>query len=110
MQIIKKCHIGVGEFYSEKKMIWGGTGWEVLASGRPLLQGFDMNKNEFISQFGYPPPPMLKVNSPECIFKHLLSINNDPTIVDNIGKDALEWFNKHNGIELAKKWLNILFS
>mgnify|MGYP003315039633 CR=1 FL=1 len=37
--------MGVGEFY-KNGVIWGGTGWEVLSQGLPLIQGFNKNDKE----------------------------------------------------------------
>ena len=41
LYLLSHSDIGVGEFYSDPGVIWGGTGWEVLASGKPLLQSFN---------------------------------------------------------------------
>ena len=40
LEIISKCDIGLGEFYSVPKMIYGGTALEIMACGKPLIQGF----------------------------------------------------------------------
>lgn len=107
MHIISCCDVGVGEFYSSN-VIWGGTGWEVLASGKPLLQGFRFKKGEFEAAYGYPPPPMLPVVSPDCILKHLIDMADHSDKREAIGKGGEEWFKQYNGIGLAKKWLDLL--
>ena len=39
LKLIEKSSLGLGEFYLEDVM-WGGTGWEILSMGKPLIQGF----------------------------------------------------------------------
>jgi glycosyltransferase involved in cell wall biosynthesis len=108
MIILSACDIGVGEFRKNKNMIWGGTGWEVLASGKPLLQSFTFENDYFETSFGYPPPPILDVKSPECVTRHLERMYANPDEMNDIGKASLNWFNTYNGIGLAKKWLDLL--
>ena len=43
LYLIKNSSVGIGEFY-ENDVIWGGTGWEVLSQGIPLIQGFKKKK------------------------------------------------------------------
>ncbi len=108
MLLISSCDIGVGEFYKLRNTIWGGTGWEVLASGKPLLQGFNFNEGEFELSFGYPPPPMLPVKEEKDILNHLLDMYDNPEKAKTIGEGAVKWFNQYNGVSLAKKWLDLL--
>lgn len=108
MRLITACDIGVGEFYRDHGIMWGGTGWEVLAAGKPLLQSFRFNEGEFESIFGYPPPPMLPVNSPDCITRHLIDMADHPEKRQAIGQGAKDWFNRYNGIGLAQQWLDLL--
>jgi len=106
--LLSVADIGVGEFKPNPGMIWGGTGWEVLAAGRPLLQGFNFTEEKFMEQFGHPAPPVLDVKSADDIAKYLSEIYNDPGKGHEIGAACLDWFNRHNGISLAKKWLSLL--
>jgi hypothetical protein len=108
MCIIPHISVGVGEFYEIPKMIWGGTGWEVLASGKPLLQGFNFEPGEFEQNYGYPPPPMLPVRNQEDILGHLLEMADHPAKREDIGQRAKAWFDEYNGVGLAKKWLELL--
>jgi glycosyltransferase involved in cell wall biosynthesis len=108
MWLLSQVSLGVGEFYETPKTIWGGTGWETLASGKPLLQGFNFNKGEFEDIYGYPPPPMLHVRKASDIFEHLCDMIDQPNLLFEIGYEAKLWFNKYNGIGLAKRWLDIL--
>ncbi len=108
MSILKYVTIGVGEFYDLSKIIWGGAGYEVLASGKPLLQSFDFDIDEFSTIYKIPEPPLLKVVKQSDILPHLLKIYTDINYKQLIGKNAKEWFNKYNGIGLAKKWLDLI--
>jgi len=108
MWLLSRVSVGVGEFYDLPKMIWGGTGWETLASRKPLLQGFNFKEGEFEQIFGYPPPPMLPVHNQDDIFRHLVCMADHPERREEIGNGAKEWFDCYNGFGLAKQWLEIL--
>jgi hypothetical protein len=110
MWLLSRATIGSGEFYDVPKMIWGGTGWEALASGKPLLQGFNFNAGEFEQIYGFPPPPMLAVRKQEDILTHLLDMADHPTKREEIGRGGKDWFDRYNGIGLAKKWLDLLMA
>lgn len=108
MWILGNVSIGIGEFMNPRCMIWGGTGWESLAYGKPLLQGFRFDEGEFESFYGYPPPPMLPVTCEADVLKHLLFVADHPDEAAKIGRRAREWFDTYNGIELARKWLALV--
>lgn len=108
MLLLKYAHIGVGEFYTEPGSIWGGTGWEVLAMGKPLLQGFNFEDGEFEQSFNQPRPPMLPVKEEKDILKHLIDIADNPQKGKMIGNGALDWFNLYGGMGLAKQWLKLI--
>lgn len=105
--ILSWCDAGIGEFYSEQ-IIWGGTGWETLAAGKPLIQGYLYEDEAFAQQYGYPAPPLLKVRSRDDVLVHLLSIADDSGQARQIGKASRTWFNTYNGLALAKEWLKLL--
>ena len=48
------CDVGTGEFIVNRGCIWGGTGWETLSSGKPLLQTFNFSKEEFFQNLDIP--------------------------------------------------------
>lgn len=108
MLLISYCDVGAGEFYQAHGVIWGGTGWEILASGKPLLQGFNFEEGEFEAIYGHPEPPLLKVRTQEDVTNHLLDMANNRNKAKEIGIASKYWFNTHNGINLAQKWLNLL--
>jgi glycosyltransferase involved in cell wall biosynthesis len=108
MWLLARVTIGCGEFYTTPRMIWGGTGWESLACGKALLQGFNFSEGEFASIYGYPPPPMLCVRSLKDIEDRLLLAADRPDLCHEMGRDALSWFHQHNGLTLAKRWLSLI--
>lgn len=108
MQVLRWCDVGVGEFYSADGVICGGTGWEVLASGKPLLQRLNFSEAEFRRQFGHPPPPLLNARSPEEIARHLHDMATDPDRRATLGKAAREWFGDWQGAGLARRWLDAM--
>lgn len=108
LHLLSFCDIGVGEFKTEHGFLWGGTGWEILSQGKPLLQSLNFDNGEFESIFGYPPPPMLPVKSPDCILRHLIDMADHPEKREAIARGAADWFNRYNGIGLAQQWLDIL--
>jgi hypothetical protein len=108
MWILSRVTIGCGEFYETRRTIWGGTGWETLGSGKPLLQAFNFDEGEFERLFGYPPPPMLPASTQEEILQRLMFVADHPAAAEDIGRGAKVWFNQYNGVGLAKKWLDLL--
>jgi hypothetical protein len=108
MWLLSRVSIGVGEFYDVPMMPWGGTGWETLASGKPLLQGFNFGTGEFEQIYGYPAPPMLPVHRQEDILPHLIDMADSIDKRDEIGQGGKQWFDQYNGIGLAKQWLDLL--
>lgn len=108
MWLLGRVSVGVGEFMSPRCMIWGGTGWETLASGKPLLQGFRFEEGEFADIYGYPPPPMLPVKAESDVLEHLLFVADHPERAAEIGRRVREWFDTYNSIALAKKWLALV--
>lgn len=106
--LIDVCDVGVGEFYTDPGVIWGGTGWEVLSRGKPFLQSFNFSKKSFESKFNYPPPFILDVKSGEDVAHHLNALYKNIDKCDAISKEVSNWFERYNGIGLAKQWLNLL--
>ena len=108
LYILSKIDIGVGEFYELPKMLFGGTGYEILASGTPLIQGFNYYENEFEETFNIPLPPLLQVKEKEDVYKHLVNLVNNKNNRKQIGINSKIWFDTNCGIGLAEKWLKLL--
>lgn len=105
MLLLDAADVGIGEFYRDPGVIWGGTGWEILAAGRPLVQSFNFSVEGFTTEFGHAPPPILDVSSVDGLARHLEALYADPAGRRRIGQQSLAWFNQFNGISLARQWL-----
>ncbi len=108
MQLLALCDLAVGEFYETEKTIWGGTGWEAFAAGKPFLNGFIFSNNEFEELFGIPQPPLLSVRTQQDIDFNILNMIDHPLERKEIGEKSRTWFDTHNGIGLAKRWVDLL--
>jgi hypothetical protein len=108
--LLGACDIGVGEFANDRGLLWGGTGWEVMAVGKPLLQSVNFTNDEFRAAFGHDLPPVLDVKRPEDVTRHLVDLSQNRDKIRAIGQKSKEWFETNNGIGLAGKWLELLES
>lgn len=97
--------VGVGEFHADPGIIWGGTGWEILSAGVPLLQCFNFTTAGFEAEFGHPPPPILHAASAEEISAQLQEMWRAPDRRHEIGRLSQAWFDRNNGLGLARAWL-----
>lgn len=108
LELIKKIDLVVGEFIEIENTLFGGVGYEALACGKPLVNGFLFDNNYFEESFGYEIPPLLQVKEEVDILNHLEFLYFNPEIRRNIGLQSKEWFDKYNGIGLAKKWFDFI--
>jgi len=106
LEVISSCDVGLGEFYQTPKTLWGGCGLEIMACGKPLIHSFKFKDNEFKIAYGYFPPPICTANSQSSLFDWFQKLGNSKELRENIGNSTLDWFNKHNGIKLAKEILD----
>ncbi|MFY7790999.1 MAG: hypothetical protein ACOVQB_08810 [Polynucleobacter sp.] len=106
--ILSKINIVAAEFITTPRTIWGGTGWEALAAGKPLINGFFFQKGEFFELFGHNPPPILAVRETKDIVRHLVVMYDNPMLCQSLGVESKVWFNNNNGINLAERWLKLL--
>jgi hypothetical protein len=108
MYLLSLSDIGVGEFPDSG--MWGGTAWETLAAGKPLLQSVNYTSTQFRELFGYDLPPVLDVKSLEDVEYHLSEYVQNRTRFAAIGVQSREWFDENNGITLAARYLELLRS
>ena len=106
MEIISVCDVGIGEFFQTSKTLWGGCGLEIMACGIPLIHSFKFSKNEFEKIFNSPSPPLCSANSVVEIFEWIERLYNSKILRKKISRKTNIWFNKYNGLGLAKKILN----
>jgi len=107
VEIISSCDVGLGEFHQMPKTLWGGCGLEIMACGKPLIHSFKFKDNEFKNTYGYYPPPICTANSQSSLLEWFQKLGNSKELRENIGNSTLDWFNKHNGIKLAEKILDL---
>lgn len=102
MWFLSTIDVGVGEFYEIDNMLFGGTGYEVLSSGKPFIQSFNFNEDSFKKQYSSPLPPVLAASNIIEIENHLMKLSFDENYYKKISKSSKAWFNKYCGIGLAK--------
>jgi|LWDU01.1.fsa_nt_gi glycosyltransferase involved in cell wall biosynthesis len=106
--IMSICDLSVGEFTIKDGTMWGATGWEAIACGKPILQSYNYADGEFESIFGHHPPSILNVRSENDVDFHLCEMYTNVNKRVALGDFNKKWFNDYAGISLAKKWLKIL--
>lgn len=103
MWFLSKINVGVGEFYEIENMLFGGTGYEILSSGKPFIQSFNFDEKSFFNQYSVPLPPVLSASNIQEIENQLISLSTDKNLYDEISRSSKEWFNNNCGIGLADK-------
>lgn len=106
LEIIKRVDLVAGEFYTAKKMIWGSTGWEAFACGKPFLNSFRFQNELFEDIFGIPEPIILKSNSIDEIYDSIEFAYLNPKKIIKIGKNNQQWFQSYIGLNQTKEWIN----
>jgi hypothetical protein len=108
MWLMNRVSVCCGEFLAVDRLPPGGTGWEAMACGTPLLQSLRFAEGEYEAIFGAPTPPILDVRGPDDITRHLLTALDAPGTVRDLGRRSRDWFELHNGIGLARRWVDLL--
>jgi len=84
----------------------GGTSYEILASGVPLLtftNGVIQDKKNLFYN-----APIVEVLTEDDIFNVFIDYEKNPQKYKEIGKKAKEWFDENLGIGLAKKYVKLI--
>ena len=108
LEIISVCDVGIGEFYKSPRTLWGGTGYEVLSCGKPLINSFNFKNNEFSNLFGHLPPHICEANSIKTILFWMNELTKSKQLKKQIGKENKIWFRKYGGIGKARSISKIL--
>lgn len=101
MAVLRHVDIGASEF---AEMYWGGCGWEFLATGVPMLH--QLKDPEHYDSDDMPLPPFFNVGSPGEIAEVLRS--HDRGSLREMGAACEQWFQKHQGAELARRYVELL--
>jgi len=105
---LSKADVVLGEFKDVDEMLWGGTGWEALAAGKPLIHSFRFAEGRYEEIFGHACPPVLAANAPDAVFGAMLDLADSPEKRQALARSSENWFNRHNGIGLARQWADLL--
>jgi hypothetical protein len=106
--LLQKCSISVGEFSSVDQTIFGGTTWEALANGCPIIQSCPFQPDIFYESFGFPLPPLISASSVIEISESLCRCYDQPDLTIQLGISSRRWFDTYNGFSLAESWLEAL--
>ena len=106
MILLKYVDIGVGKLGDN--YMWGGVGWEFLASGVPFFYNLQFSNEEYSKLTSIPMPNIFKNASELDIINHLLNFEKSPNNYKKIGKELQIWFNKYGGVGLASIWKDIV--
>jgi hypothetical protein len=106
--LLQKCSISVGEFAIVDQTIFGGTTWEALANGSPIIQSCPFKPEFFYETFGFPLPPLLMASSVTEIYESLCRCYDQPENLLNLRINCRKWFDTYNGFSLAKSWLEAI--
>lgn len=108
LEVISACDVGIGEFYSAPRMLWGGTALEIMAMGRPLVQGFIFAEDDYKGLYGHPPPPLLAVRNKDDVARWLELLGTTASLRERLGNESRHWFDKHYGVGLARRYIDLL--
>lgn len=108
LSLISACDVGIGQFYSVPLMLWGGTALEIMASGKPVIQGFKFDGAAYETIYRQPRPPLCQANSESEIEGWLKSLAESWEFRTDIGERSRQWFDEYGGVQLAKRWLDLL--
>jgi glycosyltransferase involved in cell wall biosynthesis len=102
--LLKMSDFGCGQFYNGG--LGGGTTWEVLAMGKPLLHYLNLNQ---ISFSGFDSPfPFVNVKTPEEICDVLYDFIKTPIKYKEIGIKAREWYIRNFEEGCVNRWIELI--
>ena len=107
--LTRAADLGVGEFVCSSGEPWGSTGWECLATGTPFLESVNYTADDFYNTIGYDLPPfMLNVQKEDDVVEHMINCYKNKSEWRRRAIDNKRWFDENNGINLAKRWIDLL--
>lgn len=108
LSMIPHFDVCFGELISDTKTVFGSTGWEIMACGKPVVNSFNFELYEFEKFFGIPEMPFIKVKTKEDLELFFESLIAGELDLDSIGRSAKQWFETHFSRHLARKWVDEL--
>ena len=88
---ISLSDIGTGQFFHGG--IGGGTSWEVISLGKPLMHYYKLNNPHSSVRSGM--YKFINVRTAEEITAALFNIESSPDKYSNLGKDAFVWYKNY---------------
>jgi hypothetical protein len=96
--------VGADQFTSG---YFGGTGYEVMSQGIPLLSNVQLNAEEYYKAIGAPMPPVINVSNVDEVSDALSFYHSNPLALGEKRNQVLKYFNEYLGNGLAKKHLEL---
>lgn len=105
MQLIEFIDLGASEFGG---YIWGGTGWEFLSKGKLFIHYTGMTKVGLHDLINMPVPEFIDTNDTLVISNSFQYYYENRTELKSKELELKMWFNEYAGINLVKKYIDIL--
>ncbi len=106
MLLIRHAHICVGEL--GEAGTWGGSTWEFLAMGKPVINRYKMDEGKYKEMMGIPFPPLINIENENNIADVLLEHDLNLPKYQKIGEESLLWFNHYNGASLIPEFKKLI--
>ena len=100
--LIGRVDIGCSELGG---VIWGGTGWEFLCMGVPMIHYLDLSKKNYDD---INLPPFFNVQTPEDIGNILENAYSNRSGLKKMGESCKQWYHDNNGTALANRYKEII--
>ena len=87
---------------------FGGTGYEILSCGKPLLNAISISEKEYVSRLNCPFPPVLNVSTPNEIASAIQKVITNSKYYNSLCDETTKWYNAYCGVGLADKFISLL--
>jgi glycosyltransferase involved in cell wall biosynthesis len=105
LRIIKEfANLGADQFTSG---YFGGTGYEIMSQGVPLLTNINLTPEKYIELIGAPLPPITNVCNFIEVSEALTFYYNNPAALKLKSVEVKKYFDEELGMGLAKKHINL---
>lgn len=86
---------------------FGGTGYEVLACGKPLMNSVNIDPKKYEEITGVDFPPIINVSTPEEIAEKISFYMGAPEALASLAQRSKLWFDKNCGVGLIDDYLEM---
>ena len=95
----------LGEFVIDAKTAFGSGGWEVMACGKLLVNGFSFEPGEFEDLFKIPEMPFFKVKAEQDLVRFFMGVIGGEIDFQSTGEEAKKWFYSYYAKTLVSDWI-----